>query len=145
MQTETVDRGDQPFHPAVAPKDLNPSLDVHGNALEVGCLVRSFSSPFRYEDGRVAGLELAGERVSYLEGVLTAIGEVRKDCPRYTVEVERRVHGSGERIKDEAVSADDPWKTVNPPVNGTPIWGGDYCFGVVRIDVAGKSAQNAAA
>ena len=34
---------------------------------------------------------------------------------------------------------------MNPPVNGTPIWGGDYCFGVVRIDVAGKSAQNAAA
>lgn len=139
MQTETVDRGDQPFRPAVAPKNLNPNLDVYGNALEVGCRVRSFSSAFECADGRVAGLELAGERVSYLEGVLTAIGEVRKDCPRYTIEVDRRVHGRGDRIKDETVAADDPWKIVIPPVNGTPTTGGGCCFGVVRIDAGGAS------
>lgn len=141
MQTnnEASDPGDQPFHPAVAPKNLKPTQDVYGNVLEVGCRVRSFSSPFEYEDGRVAGLELAGRRVSYLEGILTAIGEVHRECPRYTIEVERRVSGRGDGIKDEAVAAGDPWRTVIPPVNGTPTTGGEYCFGVVRIDDNGSA------
>ncbi|GJD87842.1 hypothetical protein BHAOGJBA_1347 [Methylobacterium hispanicum] len=133
MPSQNIDRGDQPFRPAIAPRDLIPNLDVHGNALEIGCRVRSFSSTFAYEDGRVAGLETAGDRVSYLEGVLRAIGDVRRDCPRYTIEVERRVSGRGDRIKDETVAADDPWRTVIPPVNGTPTSAGEYCFGVVRI------------
>jgi hypothetical protein len=134
MCEANADPGDVPFHPAVAPALLAATKDVYGNLLEVGCRVRSFSSPFELEDGRVTGLEVRGPRVRYLEGVLLAIGEVQHEgCRRYSIRVDKRVSGSGGGVTEEPVPADDPWATVIPPLNGTPTTGGEHVFGVVRV------------
>lgn len=134
MQDQAADCGDAPFHPDIAPAALTAGIDVYGNPLEVGCRVRSFSSPFAFGDGRIAGLEMTGERVGYMEGVLTAIGEVEHEgCPRYSIEVESRVSGRGGDIRVEPLAEDSPWKRIIPPLNGTPTSMGGRTFGVVRV------------
>jgi len=134
MQDHVAERADEPFHPAVAPSALTAGIDVYGNPLEVGCRVRSFRSPFAFGDGRIAGLETAGDRVGYMEGVLTAIGEVEHEgCRRYSIEVEKRVSGRGGDIEVEALTERSPWKRIIPPLNGTPTSMGEHTFGVVRI------------
>lgn len=134
MREANADLGDVPFHPAVAPALLAATKDVYGSLLEVGCRVRSFSSPFELDDGRVTGLELRGRRVRYLEGVLLSIGEVEHEgCRRYSIQVDKRVSGSDGVVTEQPVPADDPWATVIPPLNGTPTTGGDHTFGVVRV------------
>ena len=134
MQEQVVDRGDVPFHPVVAPAAPTAERDVYGNPLEIGCRVRSFRAPFAFEDGRVAGLELRGERVGYMEGVLTAIGAVEHEgCRRYSIEVEKRVSARGGDVEEETLSETDPWKRINPPLNGTPTSMGEHTFGVVRL------------
>lgn len=134
MQDQTAVRPDAPFHPEIAPAALTPAIDVYGNILEVGCRVRSFRSPFAFDDGRVAGLEMAGERVGYMEGVLTAIGEVEHEgCRRYSIEVETRVSGRGGDVEVEALADESPWKRIIPPLNGTPTSMGGHTFGVVRV------------
>ena len=134
MHAQVEDPGDAPFHPAIAPAALTPMVDVYGNTLEIGCRIRSFSSPFELDDGRVTGREVRGRRVRYFEGVLLAIGEIEHDgCRRYSIQVDKRVSGSGGDITEEPVPTDDPWALVIPPLNGTPSTGGEHMFGVVRV------------
>ena len=114
---------------------LTPTTDLNGRTIAAGSLVRSFDFPFLFEDGRVAGLDLDGERTCYIEGTVIAIGEDHAEgCPRYRIRVHKQVYFCSEAGALTERSGEDGWEIL-PPLNGTPIWGRDYgCFGVVVVD-----------
>lgn len=90
----------------VLPRDLTPEQDIFGQTIRVGSKVRSHDFPFELGN-ELTGFALEGARVSYLEGVVEAIGEdVLDGCPRYRLNTAR-------------------FGLVYPPVNGIRIWGGE--------------------
>lgn len=95
--------------------DLHAGIDLNGQELTVGSLVRShdFSLPMREGQG-VAGLDIEGERASYIEGTIEAIGEMIEGCPRYKIRASKRIFGG----KDLTIPKGAPAYSF-PPVNGT--------------------------
>lgn len=102
--------------PHIVP-ELPETLDLNGEALELGSRVRSFS-----HDGR----DVEGERASFVEGVLEGVCRDFPDCLRYAIKVDR--HVSGGKESDRLVG-----EHVFPPLNGTPSWLGGETSGVEKI------------
>ena len=105
--------------------------DIHGRPIEIGTRVRSHDFAFGLK-GRTApmGMEREGDMASYVEGVVTAIGEVSiEGCPRYTITPFIRV------VRGRAEDAEGG-HPIHPPVNGTPSTMGGVTCGVEVIEVA---------
>lgn len=117
--------------PEITLQELTAGVDVNGNEIEVGTVVRSFDFPM-YSDGNVLGMDLTGERASYVEGVVKAIGEDELEgCKRYRIEVTRAVRGG---MEADLSSRADGIPAIFPPLNGTPsLFCGPVTFGVVKI------------
>lgn len=108
--------------------DITATTDLNGNAIEVGTRVRSFDFPLMTSEGLALGLELEGERASYMEGVVEAIGEDDiEGCRRYRILVDKMISGGMDR---EVKAAPGQRPLIYPPLNGTPTFG-SKCFGVL--------------
>lgn len=85
--------------------------------IKIGDRVRSFDFDNR---------DVEGERACYVEGVVTGIGLIVRDCDRYEIKIDRIVFAGDEQPVDLNQFA-------YPPVNGTPIMGrrGKVTDGVV--------------
>lgn len=77
----------------------------------------------------VRSYDFVGRDDSYAEGVVKRITEPLQGCPRYEIEVERRVFG--------AEVDPGPHENVLPPVNGTLSLFGGETRGVVKVERPG--------
>lgn len=108
--------------------DITATTDLNGNPIAVGTRVRSFDFPLMTTEGLALGLELEGERASYMEGVVEAIGEDNiEGCRRYRILVDKIIFGGAPR-EIKVVPGQRP--VIYPPLNATPTLG-SKCFGVL--------------
>ena len=115
---------------SIPQEDLDRGRDLFGRAIEVGTKVRSHDFAFGLK-GRTLplGMQTEGDRASYVEGVVEAIGDITiEGCPRYTIRPFVRVRAG------EAESAEGD-ECIHPPVNGTPSLMGGVTCGVEVIEV----------
>lgn len=126
---------------------LTPTTDIYGRTIEIGSLVRSFSNPLLLKDDRILGINNeptpADSRVSYIDGIVMAIGDAEiEGCQRYTIFVVRDVstrEWDAPPVIETAESIDGlrqihPARTtVFPPLNGTRSTLGSRTFGVVVL------------
>lgn len=114
----------------ISETELSANKDIDGEAISVGQTVRSYDFAFGLKgNNRPLGMEDSGERASWIEGIVHAIGEdVIEGCPRYKIEVVLRRRGK----QVSQIETSDP-EYVYPPVNGTRSLMGGVTCGVTAI------------
>lgn len=119
------------MQPSIAPADLHELLDPTGLQLAIGDMVRSFDFPMAYvKQGEMLGTDLEGERANFIEGRLKGYGTIVEGCPRYEIELTRRIV-SGE---EQALPSDAEERLILPPLNGTRHMLGGVTACVFKIE-----------
>jgi len=108
--------------------------DRHGNAVEIGSVVRSFDFAELHDDGTEYRYDLHGERACYVEGVCEGVVHWR-DGQRYAIRVTGRV------VRGKPLCADDLPEYIYAPLNGAATWLGRICMGVDVVTAVAEVAS----
>lgn len=130
------------MQPSVAPADLHELLDPTGKQLVIGDMVRSFDFPMAYiTRGEMLGTDLEGDRANFIEGRLKDYGTIVEGCPRYEIELTRRIVAGEEK----ALPSNPEELLILPPLNGTRHMLGGVTACVFKIEQQAAADASSAA
>jgi hypothetical protein len=92
---------DQPTNPNYLKLTrLQPHIDLNGNRLEIGCMVRVYiSAKYRADIDEISGTVLTEKTGAAVDGVLEKIGEMRDGVPCYSIRA----------VREDLLSHDTRW------------------------------------